>query len=197
MASDQPRVVVIAGPNGAGKSTSAPKLLTGAMRVDEFVNADVIARGLSAFRPEAVALEAGRVMLERLHKLAGSRKSFAFETTLASRSFAPWIAELIAGGYAFYLVYLWLPAPELAVARVAQRVRTGGHHVPDFTVLRRYSAGMSNFFELYRRLATRWRWYDNSVPNAPKLLASGKGESHERIYDRPTWAAIKARLGSE
>lgn len=197
MASEQPRVVIIAGPNGAGKSTSAPKLLTGAMRVDEFVNADVIARGLSAFQPEAVALEAGRIMLERLHKLADRRKSFAFETTLASRSFAPWIAELIGCGYDFYLMYLWLPAPELAIARVAQRVRTGGHHVPDSTILRRYTAGMSNFFELYRRLATRWRWYNNSVPNAPKLLASGKGESHERIYDRETWTSIKAQLGRE
>lgn len=197
MALDQPRVVIFAGPNGAGKSTSAPKLLPGAMRVDEFVNADVIARGLSAFQPEAVALEAGRIMLERLHKLADRRKSFAFETTLASRSFAPWIAELTAAGYTFYLMYLWLPAPELAVARVAQRVRTGGHYVPDPTVLRRYTAGMSNFFELYRRLATRWRWYNNSVPNAPKLLASGKGESNERIYDRATWTSIKAQCGSE
>lgn len=188
----KPRVVIIAGPNGAGKSTSAPKLLRGPLRVNNFVNADEIARGLSAFQPETVAMEAGRIMLQRLHRLAAIRANFAFETTLASRSFAPWIRELIAADYEFYLVYLWLPAPALAVARVAQRVRVGGHHVPDNTVIRRYAAGMSNFFELYRPLATRWRWYNNSVTNAPRLVASGRGNGDERIYDRQTWTAIRS-----
>src|SRR5947207_2743721 len=111
MATDRPHLVVIAGPNGAGKSTSAPAILTGALGVDEFVNTDVIARGLSAFYPERVAIEAGRVMLDRVHQLAKDRVNFAFETTLASKSFAPWIADLRRTGYIFHLVYLWLPAP--------------------------------------------------------------------------------------
>src|SRR5579872_2516519 len=96
---DTPLVVVVAGPNGAGKSTTAPRLLRGALAVAEFVNADDIARGLSAFRPETVSLAAGRVMLTRLHALAAARVSFAFETTLASRNFAPWLRTLRAQGY--------------------------------------------------------------------------------------------------
>src|SRR5438045_3763913 len=102
-----PHVVVIAGPNGAGKSTSAPRVLRGVMRVDEFVNADVIARGLSAFRPEAVAMAAGRIMLRRLQELSDARASFAFETTLASRSFAPKVRAWLSQGYSFHIVYLW------------------------------------------------------------------------------------------
>lgn len=192
MTVESPRVIIIAGPNGAGKSTTAPKLLRGPLRVDDFVNADEIARGLSAFKPETVAMEAGRILLQRIHHLADRRRNFAFETTLASRSFSPWIRDLVAGGYEFYLIYLWLPAPELAVARVAQRVKVGGHHVPDSTVFRRDSAGMANFFDLYRSLATRWRWYNNSAPANPKLLASGKGDHDERIYDRQTWSTIKS-----
>lgn len=195
MANGPPRVVIIAGPNGAGKSTSAQALLRGPLSVEEFVNADVIARGLSSFQPESVAMEAGRIMLQRLHALSDGRKNFAFETTLASRSFAPWIRELKATGYLFYLVFLWLPAPELSVARVAQRVKVGGHHVPDQTVFRRYRAGILNFFELYRPLTTRWKWYDNSTPGAPKLLASGEGDANERVYDRRTWSNIKSGLG--
>jgi predicted ABC-type ATPase len=195
MAFNPPRVVIIAGPNGAGKSTSAPKLLRGPVSVDEFVNADVIARGLSEFQPESVALEAGRIMLERVHKLASQRANFAFETTLASRSFAPWIRELIGTGYEFYLLYLWLPAADFAIARVAQRVKAGGHHVPDDTIRRRHVAGMRNFFELYRPLAIRWRWYNNAVAKERRLIASGNGERNERVYDAQAWSRIKAELG--
>ena len=104
----RPSIVILAGPNGAGKSTVAPALLHGALAVDEFVNADVIARGLSAFDPESVALTAGRVMLARLHELAEQRVSFAFETTLASRTFAPWLRDLKASGYAVHLFFLFL-----------------------------------------------------------------------------------------
>jgi predicted ABC-type ATPase len=126
-----PKVVVIAGPNGAGKSTAAPAVLRDALLVNEFVNADTIAAGLSAFCPEAVAVTAGRVMLERIRKLARDRQDFAFETTLASRTFAPWLRKLQSQGYRFHLVYLWLPTVELAVARVAERVRRGGHAVAE------------------------------------------------------------------
>jgi predicted ABC-type ATPase len=145
---DHPHVVVLAGPNGAGKSTAAPALLAGTLGLTDFVNADVIARGLSAFRPQDAALEAGRIMLERLRSLASLQASFAFETTLASRSFAPWIADLRRQNYVFHLVFLYLPGPEAAIARVAERVRSGGHDVPVETIRRRYTAGLRNFFHL-------------------------------------------------
>jgi predicted ABC-type ATPase len=134
MAEFAPDVVVLAGPNGAGKSTSAPSILRDALGVDEFVNADDIARGLSDFEPERAAMAAGRIMLARLRELAQQRRSLAFETTLASRSFAPWLAELVRTGYQFHLVFLWLPSPDMAVARGAARVREGGHDVPEETI---------------------------------------------------------------
>ncbi|HZL93888.1 MAG TPA: AAA family ATPase [Vicinamibacterales bacterium] len=115
----RPSVVILAGPNGAGKSTAAPELLQGELAVNEFVNADVIARGLSAFDPDRAAIAAGRVMLARLNELARQRESFAFETTLASRSFAPRLRALRKSGYAIHLLFLWLSSPDLAVQRVA------------------------------------------------------------------------------
>jgi predicted ABC-type ATPase len=162
MAAERPHLIVLAGPNGAGKSTIAPALLVGALGVHEFVNADVIAQGLSAFQPERTALQAGRIMRARLHCLASQRVDFAFETTLASRSFAPWTADLRRTGYAFHLLFLWLPSPEMALARVAERVRLGGHDVPADTIRRRYHAGLRNFFELYGPLTDSWQFYDNA-----------------------------------
>jgi len=125
-----PGVVVLGGPNGAGKSTAAPRLLRGSLKVEEFVNADTLAQGLSAFRPEDVALEAGRITLKRLDGLALQGKSFAFESTLSSHTLGRRLSRLKAEGYNVHIVYLWLPTADLAVARVAERVRAGGHDVP-------------------------------------------------------------------
>lgn len=151
MTEQRPHVIIIGGPNGAGKSTTAPALLKGTLGVTEFVNADTLAQGLSAFQPERVAFHAGRIMLERIHFLAKGRKEgrvdFAFETTLASRTFATWIDELKKTGYIFHLVFLWLPNPEIALARVAERVRMGGHNVPEEIVRRRYNKGIRDFFQ--------------------------------------------------
>lgn len=194
MEREVPHVIVLAGPNGAGKSTAAPKLLAGTLGVVEFVNADVIARGLSGFNSEAAAFEAGRIMLQRLRQLAQARASFALETTLASRTFAPWIAELCATGYAFDLMFFWLPTAETAVARVQDRVRGGGHNVPEETIRRRYRAGLRNFFQLYRPLTATWRFYDNSHPPGPRLLASGVGPREETVADAATWTRILAGL---
>lgn len=193
MANIKPKVVVIAGPNGAGKSTAAKTLLTGPFRVREFVNADVIAQGLSAFEPEKVAISAGRIMLTRLKELAAERVNFAFETTLASRSFARWIEELRASGYDFQLFYHWVPSPDFSVRRVALRVTEGGHHVPDDTIRRRYFGGIRNFFDLYRPITDGWRCYNSSIVGRPKLVANGKGIAYERIYDKQTWQQILAR----
>ena len=133
-----PSVVVLGGPNGSGKSTSAPRLLRESLKVEHFVNADALAQGLSAFRPEEVALDAGRIMLRRLDELGDQRKTFAFESTLASQVLARRLERLKQHGYLVRLVYLWLPRVELALARVAERVRAGGHDVPAAAVRRRF-----------------------------------------------------------
>jgi predicted ABC-type ATPase len=190
VAGDTPHVIVIGGPNGAGKTTAAPFLLRDTLGVTEFVNADTIAQGLSAFSPEQVAIAAGRVMLARLKELAQHRANFAFETTLASRSFAPWLSGLVASGYAFHLIYLWLPSADFAVNRVAHRVQQGGHGVPEITIRRRYGAGLRNFFRLYQPLATTWLVYDNSAGSPPRLIAAGEGSAVTDVADSATWEHI-------
>jgi predicted ABC-type ATPase len=184
-----PSVIALAGPNGAGKSTAGPALVRDALGVTQFVDADQIARGLAAFEPERVAVPAGRIMLRRLKEMARNRESFAFETTLASRSFAPWIAGLVRSGYQFHLVFLWLRSADLAVERVRDRIRLGGHAVPEDVIRRRYRSGLLNFFRLYLRLATSWRMYDNSL-GAPRLIAAGQGRTATVVSDRATWDRV-------
>lgn len=192
-----PDLVVIAGPNGAGKSTAAPLLIGERLGIAEFVNADVIAAGLSAFAPERVAIEAGRIMLRRLDELAGSGASFAFETTLASRSFAPWIARLRRERrYRFHLVFLWLPSAEMAVERVSGRVRHGGHSVPVEHIRRRYERGLRNFFELYSPLADFWEIHENSS-QPPTLIAAKEGSGAIRFGDQTLWEAIQRRMATK
>jgi predicted ABC-type ATPase len=186
-----PNIVVIAGPNGAGKSTTAPVLLKETFATTEFVNADVIAQGLSGFAPENVALEAGRIMLGRLKHLAKEKASFALETTLASRSFAPWIREQKHSGYVFTLVFLWLSSPELAVQRVHERVRLGGHSVPDDVIKRRYESGLKNFFSLYAPIADAWVFYDNSASASPRLVAEKSIEGKSQINDEELWLNLQ------
>jgi predicted ABC-type ATPase len=191
MSKDGPKVIVLAGPNGAGKSTSAARLLRGALGADEFVNADVIAQGLSAFAPERVALAAGRIMMGRLKELAAARASFAFETTLASRTFAPWLVALRAGGYHIHLVFLWLPSAEVAIDRVAERVRRGGHDVPEDTIRRRYHGGWANFCKLYQPLADSWQVIDNSVVGRPRVIAAGQGRRTKVVRNKALWDRIR------
>jgi len=197
MPETQPSVIVLAGPNGAGKSTAAPRMLRGTLTVTEFVNADTIAQGLSAFSPENLAVAAGRIMLNRLHELAAAREDFAFETTLASRSFAAWFRDLIGQGYDFHLVFLWLPSAEMAISRVAKRVQLGGHFVPDETVRRRYVAGLRNFFRLYQPIASSWRFYDNSKESGRRLIAHG-GSTRETRVSRPRlWNRLKREYAND
>ncbi len=129
-------------------------------------------------------------MLSRIRELASQRVNFAFETTLASRSFAPWLRELIASGYAAHLVFLWLPSADFAVRRVAERVRAGGHTVPPETVRRRYGAGLRNFFTLYQPLVSSWVLYDSSGPE-PRPVAEGVESQSPTVYDRSVWAAAQ------
>jgi predicted ABC-type ATPase len=165
------------------------------MAVGAFVNADVIARGLSAFDSESVAFQAGRIMLDRLRELASQRAEFAFETTLASRTFAPFIQRLRESGYLVQLVYVWLNTPSLCVERVRQRFRTGGHFVDEETVRRRYERSLMNFFRLYRPLADDWRVYDNSLVTGSRVVAEGNGVAMARVYQQATWNEMRRRAG--
>jgi len=187
MSEESSQVIVIAGPNGAGKTTLAPFLLRDTLKLSEYVNADPIALGLSGFDPASVALKAGRVMMNRLHELAGQRKSFAFETTLAARSYAAWIEKLRREGYGFQLMFLWLRSPDLAVHRVRQRVRSGGHDVAEPVIRRRYYAGLQNFWALYQPLADAWSVYDNSVSSEPVSLASGGARRPLMVLETDSW----------
>jgi predicted ABC-type ATPase len=184
----RPQVIVLAGPNGAGKSTMAAPLLSGAFGVDHFVNADTIATGLRALRPEQSSFAAGRIMVRRVKELGAQRADFGFETTLASRSFAPWLRGLKASGYVFNLLYLWLPSADMAVMRVQERVRLGGHDVPEEIVRRRYRRGLRNFFAVYQEMADHWRFLDNST--VPRLLAEGSGRRVEMVRDVQQWTAL-------
>ena len=129
-------------------------------------------------------------MLARIRELASQRVNFAFETTLASRSFAPWLRQLVTSGYSAHLVFLWLPSADFAVDRVAERVRTGGHNVPPETVRRRYAAGLRNLFRLYQPLVSGWVLYDSSGP-VPRPVAEGLASHPPTVYDRDVWAAAQ------
>lgn len=185
-----PKIILIAGCNGAGKSTLAPFLLRDAFGLADYVNADVIAQGLSAFAPEKVALEAGRVMLKRLRELARRRENFAFESTLASRFYAAWIAELKQQDYEFYLFFIWLRSPELAMRRVEERVNLGGHSIDSETIRRRYARGLKNFFALYQPLADSWTVYDNSSGESPILVADREKSAPIQIHDAVLWEMV-------
>ncbi len=182
-----PNLILLAGPNGAGETTASSDLLTGALGVHHFVNADEIAVQLGG---EHTAIAAGRIMLERLRDLTDQRANVAFETTLATRSFAPWIRRLKNSGYTFTLFYFWIPTPEMAVDRVRRRIKLGGHSVPEADIRRRYHRGLANFFELYQPLATKWDFYDNTE-SKPRLVASGHPE---KIHEAALWAKIGAEV---
>ena len=190
MAETSPQIVIIAGPNGAGKSTLAPFLLRDTLDLQDYVNADPIALGLSGFNPSSVAFKAGRVMMNRLQDLAGQRKSFAFETTLATRSYARWIENLRRHGYNFQLIFLSLRSPELAVRRVRERVQSGGHDVPEAVVIRRYGRGLKNLRALYLPLADVWSVYDNSGSSQPISIASGGRERPLVVVRRDAWTTF-------
>lgn len=185
-----PHVIIIAGPNGAGKSTAAPALLNDTLNVTDFVNADTIAQGLCAFEPEKEAIRAARIMLNRIHSLAVSGKNFSFETTLASRSFSQWLPRLKRQGYQIHLIYLWLKDVNLALSRVKERMKIGGHFVPEATIRRRYNAGIKNFFNLYCPILDCWQFYDNSNVDNLSLIASSIGDNLN-VNNEFIWKQLK------
>lgn len=160
----QKKIVIIAGPNGSGKTTFAREFLPFEAECPEFVNADLIAAGLSPFQPDAAAFRAGRVMLEEIAAHAAAGRSFAFETTLSGLTYARMIPEWRLAGYKVKLLFLSLASAEEAIARVAMRVRQGGHNIPPEVVRRRFASGMKNFLEIYRSRVDCWQWFDNSGP---------------------------------
>jgi predicted ABC-type ATPase len=168
----KPRIVILAGPNGAGKTTAATLLLRDVLGIGEFVNADVIAAGLSGFAPESVAFEAGRIVLNRIHSLIDQKVSFAFETTLSSRSLANLLAGAQKQGFEVDLIYLALPDSESAIERVAARVSQGGHSIPVDVIERRFDRSLKNLFTIYIPLVNRWKVFDNYF-TPPVLLARG------------------------
>ncbi len=165
--------MIVAGPNGAGKTTFAREFLPQEADCPTFVNADLIADGLSPFDPVRVAVRSGRIMLQLIREHAERGETFAFETTLAGRNYARSIPRWRAAGYRVTLIFLSLPSPEMALSRVAERVRQGGHGVPDEVVRRRFLAGRENFETLYKPLVDEWVHYDNAGTE-PILLATGK-----------------------
>jgi len=169
----QKKVIIIAGPNGAGKTTFAREFLPAEAGLPVFVNADLIAAGLSPFNPEVAAIRAGRLMLQEIDAHAAAGRSFAFETTLAGLSYVRRIDAWRRDGYIVELIFLSVPSPEEAIRRVAERVTQGGHNVAEDVIRRRFEAGMRHFQETYRHRVDYWMWFDNSGVE-PVLLGEGK-----------------------
>jgi len=184
-----PTVYVIAGPNGAGKTTFATEFLPDFVNCREFLNADLIAAGLAPFAPESQNFRAGRLLLERLHELRKQQRDFGFETTLSGRSYARLLQQMRSEGYRVILFFLWLPTADMAVSRVANRVRQGGHNVPEGDIRRRYIAGQQNLFGLYRFLADAWWLYD--AAHLPPDLIAGEEAGALRIQDADTFGRIQ------
>jgi predicted ABC-type ATPase len=161
---------LIAGSNGSGKTTFAREFLPQFVHCREFLNADLMAEGISPFDPESAAIRAGRLLLERIKEFAAEKKDFGFETTLAGKSYVNLLRRMKERGYAIHCYFLWLPSVEMAIARVAHRVSEGGHNIPEAVIRRRYKLGIKNFFTLYRPLFDGWRLYNNSMMN-PRMIA--------------------------
>jgi len=182
---------IIAGPNGSGKTTFAKEFLPHYARCPNFINADLIAQGLAPFEPQMAAIRAGKLMLQQIHEFARRRLDFAFETTLSGRSYVALFNDLKGAGYALDLFFLWIPTPELAIARIKERAREGGHSVPEADVRRRFNRGIANFFDLYEPLLDAWMFFNNAG-DKPILIAK-RNNGHTDIIDDKLFATIKKR----
>ena len=187
------RLYILAGCNGAGKSTASVTVLPELISCKEFVNADDIAKLISPFNPDSVAILAGRVMLSEIQNLIEAGKTFCFETTLAAKSYQHIIKQAQKKDYEVTLLYFWLNSIELAQERVIYRVKSGGHHIPADIIERRYSAGIKNLFQIYLPIVDNFMIFDSS--NAVLSLIASKRLNHPiNINDNPTWLLLKRNL---
>ena len=184
---------IISGCNGAGKTTASYTILPEILDCKEFVNADEIAKGLSPFNPNSMSLAAGKLMLRRINELLGRDESFAIETTLATRSYVNLVRQAHKRGYTVTLLFFWLRTPELALQRIAERVKNGGHDIPTPTARRRYVAGIKNLFNLYAPEVDCWMIYDNSV-NPRIAVARGGKNAQTDILDNDLFTKIKENV---
>lgn len=184
-----PNLYIISGCNGAGKTTASYTLLPDMLNCKEFINADEIAKGLSPFQPDNVAIEADRIMLSRIKDLTNHKNDFAFETTLATRTYTHFIKEAQEKGYFVTLLYFWLNSPELAIERVKSRVASGGHDIPLDTIRRRYYSGISNLSKLYIPICDYWMLIDNSLSQF-KVVAEGFSDKEMEIYFKDIYNQI-------
>ena len=173
-----PVCFIIAGPNGAGKTTFAREFLLKELQVVHFINADLIASGLSPFNPSLVELKAGRIFLEELKRLAQTKVNFSFESTLSGQSYISLLKHWKTQGYRIEIIYLRLKSPSLSLERVSDQVKQGGHNIPEATVLRRFDRSWKNFVHLYQPLADAWSIYDNSE-SIPQFLEKKNETDHE------------------
>ncbi len=178
-----PRLFIIAGCNGAGKTTASYTLLPELLNCEEYVNSDEIAKGLSPFRPSLAAIQASKIMMERIHELIDEGKSFGIETTLSTKTLARIAVDAQKRGYKVNIIFFWLRIPELAIERVKLRVASGGHDVPEETIRRRFGLGLDNLFRLYLPICDYWMILDNS--NTPsRIVAEGGTKVVTKIHDR-------------
>lgn len=184
----QPQVYIIAGPNGSGKTTFASKFLPKYADCPSFINADTIARGLSGFSPDAVALRAGRILLEQIESYTSRNIDFAFETTLSGINYLARLKGLKKRGYAIHLFFLWIPDVRLSLARIASRVKRGGHDIPEKVVRRRFHKGIENLFKYYRPILDSWMLFDNSGDTPQDIAEQKQGEL--RLFNRDLYEKI-------
>ena len=185
---------IIGGCNGAGKTTASYTVLPDILNCREFVNADEIAHGLSPFNPEEMAIEAGRLMLKRIKELLEKGETFAIETTLATKSYINLVHQAQERGDLVTLVVFWLRNPELAMQRIAERVKEGGHNIPAPTTRRRYVSGINNLFNLYAPVVDCWVIYDNSV--SPRIaIAQGGRKAQTVVYNKELLNQMKSYVG--
>ena len=184
-----PNLYIISGANGSGKTTTAKQILPYFLNIHEYLNADEIAAGLSPFRPESVAIQAGKLMLKRLNYFVEHQTDFAFETTLSGLNYLRFLKKCQTQNYQINLIYFWLHSPDLAIARVRQRVASGGHNIPEETIIRRYYRGQINLIQSYLPLCQSWIIYDNST--FPSQLIAEKGiNQNSIIYNFQTYQQI-------
>ncbi len=185
------KLYVIAGCNGAGKTTASYTILPEILDCEEFVNADEIAKGLSPFRPDKAGIQAGRLMLQRIKSLITKGQDFAFETTLATKSYKNFVSDARGNGYSVTLIFFYLNSQDLAVKRVETRVKEGGHDIPEKVIRRRYENGLNNFFKIFKSMVDEWMFVENS--GEPYKLIAQKTKTEEKVYIDHIWNELKIK----